>query len=175
MRRPRFRVIALLIVAGLAAVGSRYLRFRIVPQASEPKLNLAAIRTAEESYFYQFGEYVSVAPAPPEPTGGQLFEWSALGPDHGFARLGWTPEGRVRCRYAVAATATAYTAEALCPNPEDPEGEPVAWGYVKPEEGKTLGLVGPFGRCGPRGVLVGSATDGMFEIVGRCGLPGPIR
>ena len=63
-RRGGFTLIELMIVVAiigiLAAIAiPNFLRFQLKAKSSEGKTNLAAIRTAEESYFAEYGVYVS--------------------------------------------------------------------------------------------------------------------
>jgi type IV pilus assembly protein PilA len=69
-----FTLIELMIVVAiigiLAAIAiPNFLRFQLKSKTSEAKVNLAAIRTAEESYLAEFGSYV-VAAASPAVNGG---------------------------------------------------------------------------------------------------------
>ena len=68
-RRKGFTLIELMIVVAiigiLAAIAiPNFLRFQLKAKSSEGKTNLAAIRTAEESYFAEYGAYVSADPSP---------------------------------------------------------------------------------------------------------------
>jgi prepilin-type N-terminal cleavage/methylation domain-containing protein len=61
-----FTLIELMIVVAiigiLAAIAiPNFLRFQLKSKTSEAKVNLAAIRTAEESYLAEFGNYVNAA------------------------------------------------------------------------------------------------------------------
>ena len=63
-QRGGFTLIELMIVVAiigiLAAIAiPNFLRFQLKAKSSEGKVNLAAIRTAEESYFAEYGGYVS--------------------------------------------------------------------------------------------------------------------
>ena len=69
-RRGGFTLIELMIVVAiigiLAAIAiPNFLRFQLKAKSSEGKTNLAAIRTAEESYFAEYGNYISALPSPP--------------------------------------------------------------------------------------------------------------
>ncbi len=46
-----------------------FLRFSYAPVSSEPRTMLSAIRTAEEAYFAEFGEYVAFSSVPSGPPG----------------------------------------------------------------------------------------------------------
>ena len=66
-RRGGFTLIELMIVVAiigiLAAIAiPNFLRFQLKAKSSEGKTNLAAIRTAEESYFAEYGNYISALP-----------------------------------------------------------------------------------------------------------------
>ena len=94
-RRGGFTLIQLMVVVAiigiLAAIAiPNFLRFQLKAKSSEGKTNLAAIRTAEESYFAEYGGYVSALPSPPAlpiPNVKTAF-WTASGPGAGFDRLG---------------------------------------------------------------------------------------
>ena len=68
-RKGGFTLIELMIVVAiigiLAAIAiPNFLRFQLKAKSSEGKTNLAAIRTAEESYYSEFGVYVSALASP---------------------------------------------------------------------------------------------------------------
>jgi len=140
-RRGGFTLIELMIVVAiigiLAAIAiPNFLRFQLKAKSSEGKTNIAAIRTAEESYFAEYGNYVSADPSPVAILYNQkaLFVNNAP-PGQGFERVGWSPEGNVYFNYSVAIPipdADEFTVGAVADI--DNDGTSQAWGYVKGAE-----------------------------------------
>ncbi len=132
-----FTLIELMIVVAiigiLAAIAiPNFLRFQLKSKSSEGKVNIAAIRTAEESYLAEFGVYVAAAAHPVTAPGAtkQVFV-PTIGAN--FDILGWSPEGGVFFQYAVAASAVpgAYSISAIADLDVDTTNQ--GWGYVKPD------------------------------------------
>jgi type IV pilus assembly protein PilA len=136
-RKGGFTLIELMIVVAiigiLAAIAiPNFLRFQLKAKSSEGKTNLAAIRTAEESYYSEFGIYVSADAVPANPGQNQkiLFDNTPVnGLQGGFNQVGWSPEGYVFFNYAVAVSPNAFTASASADI--DADGTYQAWGYKK--------------------------------------------
>ncbi|MFO0691418.1 MAG: prepilin-type N-terminal cleavage/methylation domain-containing protein [Myxococcota bacterium] len=164
-----FTLIELMIVVAiigiLAAIAiPNFLRFQLKSKSSEGKVNIAAIRTAEESYLAEFGNYVGVTTPVPATVPGTAKK--AFTPAGNFNTLGWSPEGQVFFNYAVnyaSATPSAYTITAAA----DIDGDTVnqVWGYVKPVTGTTAGIapVGAHGSCTANGI-----AGNLLSTVGPC-------
>ena len=161
-----FTLIELMIVVAiigiLAAIAiPNFLRFQLKSKSSEGKVNIAAIRTAEESYLAEFGNYVAAAVNPAAAVPGSNKDVFDTG--GGFDTLGWAPEGQVFFQYAVASSANAYTVSAAADI--DADGTIQAWGYVKEDAaGNTVAGVHP--ECVDTGT---GPNQNQLNTVGPCG------
>ena len=138
-RRGGFTLIELMIVVAsigiLAAIAiPNFLRFQLKAKSSEGKTNLAAIRTAEESYFAEYGVYVSADPSPVTINGNTKTPYVDAVAGGGFAVVGWAPEGDVCFNYAVE-TATPDDDGFMASAAADINNNdvPQRWGYHKPD------------------------------------------
>jgi type IV pilus assembly protein PilA len=171
-RRGGFTLIELMIVVAiigiLAAIAiPNFLRFQLRAKSSEGKTNLAAIRTAEEGYFSEFGVYVASAATTPPTVTTSKTDWPG---DAGFDQIGWSPEGDVYFQYNVATAGTPpseFLAEAGADI--DGNGTQQAWAYVKPVPGASASTATAALGCSTSGVYnpVTGSTD-LIETVGPC-------
>ena len=164
-----FTLIELMIVVAiigiLAAIAiPNFLRFQLKAKSSEGKVNIAAIRTAEESYMAEFGAYVgaTASPAVADPGSSKRTFANVDGAGAGFDQLGWSPEGRVFFQYEVNASGSAYTVTAQADIDANDTNQ--VWGYVKPYTGTNAGVdTASFGECDANGI-----ANSQLSTVGPC-------
>jgi type IV pilus assembly protein PilA len=163
MRRTGFTLIELLVVVAIigvlcAVAIPAFMRFQLRSKTAEAGVNLQAISKAQESFFAEFGTYVSVpTPVPVTIPGATKVQWPG---SPGFDTLGWGPEGSVFFQYVISAdnpgaggALLRYTAEAAADL--DNDGSPSFFAYVKPAPGTAVGLDGvlPGTTCVGTGVI----------------------
>ncbi len=180
-KREGFTLIELMIVVAiigiLAAIAiPNFLRFQLRARAGEGKVNLAAIRTAEEGYTAEFSTYVVGTASPVAQTAAALSgdkqNWTDNG---GFGTIGWVPEGETYYSYSVTVgpagcpaagnPCTFYNAEGT--SDIDDDAALNWWGYVKPNVAGTT-IAGTI--CPNTGVYNAiTASLDLLETVGPCG------
>ena len=184
-RNGGFTLIELMIVVAiigiLAAIAiPNFLRFQLRSRVGEGKTNIAAIRTAEESYAAEYATYVVAAMAPGASVGtlsGDKQNWLTTTP--GFDTIGWFPEGEVYYNYSVTIApaacpsagnpCTSYTVEGL--SDIDSDGVDInSWGYIHAAPGAAAGLAAPIqGACVVGGVYNGvTLTQDLLNTTGPC-------
>ena len=164
-----FTLIELMIVVAiigiLAAIAiPNFLRFQLKSKSSEGKVNIAAIRTAEESYLAEFGVYVVTALIPSTGIPGAtkaVFDIPTPGVD--FDQLGFAPEGNVFFQYAVAVAGNAYSISAVADIDADATNQ--GWGYVK-QDGALAAVAPLHAECAATGTF--TAAGPVFSTVGPC-------
>ena len=163
-RRGGFTLIELMIVVAiigiLAAIAiPNFLRFQLKAKSSEGKTNLAAIRTAEESFYAEYGVYISSDASPPTINNNTKASFSHPNPGEGFDELGWSPEGQVYFNYSVDTSGNNFTAAAVANI--DASGNGQTWGYTTSKTLAAKAHGASLGQCDPTAL-------GAAEVVGRC-------
>ena len=167
-RRAGFTLIELMIVVAiigiLAAIAiPNFIMFQLRSKTAEAKTNLAAIRTAQEGSFAEFGRYMNEG----TPWGGNLdsqkHPWT---PGSGFEQIGWRPEGEVYYQY-VSETDPARTNYSLVAlgDLDDDNGPLSVFGYIHPVPGSVAGFNPGYG-CSPLGMY--SPSGPLLNSVGPC-------
>jgi prepilin-type N-terminal cleavage/methylation domain-containing protein len=146
-RNAGFSLIELMVVVSIIAVLSTvaiplFQSYQLRTRTAEVKTNLTAIRTAEESYYAEWGSYLAADPEPAVVPGSTPVDFNDK--TTAFGTLGFKPEGRVFFSYgaALSADGTGYTIDAAADIDQD--GIVQFWGYSKPdkENAKAEGSVG---------------------------------
>jgi type IV pilus assembly protein PilA len=167
-RSGGFTLIELMIVVAiigiLAAIAiPNFLKFQLKAKSSEGKSNLAAIRTAEESVYAEFGGYVSADTSPATLPSNMKMGWVDTGAaGMNFAELGWGPEGNVYFNYGVAVPSTQQAFTATSDADIDGDGTFQNWGYRKAVSGAFVASK----NQSPAGVC--NFTTTPAETVGPC-------
>ncbi len=178
-KREGFTLIELMIVVAiigiLAAIAiPNFIKFQLRSKASEGKINLAAIRTAQESFFAEVGTYYSWAATPGSLPGQTKVSYAAAcsippaSSAPGYCFIGWEPEGDVFFQYAVntnSGTDNQFFADAL--SDIDGDGNENTWGISRPDLAGSLAISGALGCASVLNPADASKT--VQGQVGPCG------
>src|SRR5262249_54998754 len=103
--------------------------------------NLAAIRTSEESYYSEYGRYVSSTGAGPVLSAVGSAK-TGFATTTGFTTLGWSPEGQVFFSYAIGSDALGTGLLPPAVGDINANRRYQAWGYNKLGAGNSQMPVG---------------------------------
>ena len=178
MRRTGFTLVELMVVVAIIGILASvaiptFMRFQLRAKSVEASVNLQAIGKAEESFYAEYGIYVSApVPVPAAIPGAMKVPWTG---STGFDAIGWEPEGTVHFQYVVNADSAGgpvgsparFTAEAA--SDLDENGQPSFFAYVKPLDGASSGIAGmlPGSTCLATGVI-SAGGGGVLSIAGPC-------
>ncbi len=186
-KREGFTLIELMIVVAiigiLAAIAiPNFIRFQLRSRAGEGKINLAAIRTAEEAYIAEFGRYIPFVSTPQAigvigsgGVGSVKFAWApcvvpVTPASPGHCIIGWQPDGPTYYNYVLTVDPTASSFSLVSESDIDAETTINYWGF---ERGNQAGVVtAPASNpgCGIGSVLDMTANPPVpaMNMVGPC-------
>ncbi len=186
-KREGFTLIELMIVVAiigiLAAIAiPNFIRFQLRSRAGEGKINLAAIRTAEEAYIAEFGRYVAFLSTPQGVgtigTGGVgsvKFGWPpcpvpVLPTSPGHCIIGWQPDGPTYYNYVVNVDPTATSFALASESDIDAEGTINYWGFERTNQAGVVTAPASNPGCGIGSVLDMTANPPVpaTDMVGPC-------
>ncbi len=154
-KKQGFTLIELMIVVAiigiLAAIAiPNFIKFQLRAKAGEGKLNLAAIRTAQESYFAEIGTFQAWPLTPAVAPNSQKTAWTVcpnsppVVGDPGYCFIGWEPEGDVYYNYIVATGPAGGPPFnqffAVGESDIDGDGTLNIWGIQKPDLKNVFGI-----------------------------------
>jgi type IV pilus assembly protein PilA len=174
-RRGGFTLIELMIVVAiigiLAAIAiPNFLRFQLRSRSSEGRINLAAIRTAQEAFAAEFNAFQPALLAPASLPGSTRIQFSDVGnAGTNFASLGWRPEGQLYFQYEVVTGCSSDCYFAAARADLDDDGVLQHWGYHRPELVlNTDGDVVSTNDAPPPTTVVCTAADVPMDTTSAC-------
>jgi len=103
-RRKGFSLVELMVVVAIIAILAaiavpQYKKYQLKAKTSEAKMNIGAIKTAEEAYAAENDKYLTADWSPSTIPGSAPADFSAT---NGFQKIGFEPQGQVYYCYAVS-------------------------------------------------------------------------
>lgn len=173
--RAGFTIIELMLTVGIIGLLATIaiptmVRFQLKAKVAEGRINIAAIREAEETYFAEWGVYASALPVLPVAVGTLKVPWVLAPSDpHGFNEIGYTPVGSMFFQYGAVTGGAGLAVTIAARSDVDGDGQYNTWGYVKPVPGTAAGVVGPFGTCPATGVIdPDTRAPNKLNLLGPC-------
>lgn len=175
-RSGGFTLIELMIVVAiigiLAAIAiPNFLRFQLRSRSTEGRINIAAIRTAEEAYIAEFNDYVPATLAPASLGLDNKVQFTDPGgAGSNFDTIGWRPEGAVYFQYEVTTGCSGQCYFVAGHADIDNDGNLQAWGYHAPQFIIDMNgnITSTNDAPNPAGVTDCTTGDLMDNVTGSC-------